>query len=97
MKRVNEEAMLDRFSKNLIEIRVRSGLTQGELAARAEIHRTQISLIESGRRAPRLPTLISIAGALEVPITDLLAGISYTRAITTPGGFEVDESVGNDE
>lgn len=41
-------------------------LSQETVAWRAEIHRTQISLIESGRRLPRIDTLIKIAGAIGV-------------------------------
>jgi transcriptional regulator with XRE-family HTH domain len=50
-------------------------MTQEELALRAPVHRTQIPLIESGRRMPRLHTLIRICTALDLSPCQLLEGI----------------------
>lgn len=92
MNRVREQEMLARFSENVRAARMRRRLSQEELAFRAEVHRTQIHYIEDGKRgrSPRLPTLVALAGALEVPIDGLFEGISYTPAITTLGGFVVE-------
>jgi DNA-binding XRE family transcriptional regulator len=48
---------------------------QEELAARAGVHRTQISLIEHGKVMPRLDTLILLARGLDVAEAQLLAGV----------------------
>jgi transcriptional regulator with XRE-family HTH domain len=58
-------------------LRAESGLSQEELADRAGLHRTAISLLEVGKRAPRIVTLVVIAGVLEVPPGHLLDGIYW--------------------
>jgi transcriptional regulator with XRE-family HTH domain len=50
-------------------------MTQEEFAHRASVHRTQIPLIESGRRMPRLHTLIRLGIALDLSPCQLLEGI----------------------
>jgi transcriptional regulator with XRE-family HTH domain len=52
-------------------------MTQEELAFRSEVHRTQFSLIENGRRQPRLHTLIRIGTALDLSPCQLLEGIGW--------------------
>jgi len=56
----------ERFGKNLARYREASGLTQEELAVRASVHRTQVGLLESGQRQPRIETLVKLAGALSI-------------------------------
>lgn len=67
-----EEARL-RFSKRLRELRTRRGLTQQQLAERADLDYKHIQLLE-GRHpsAPRLDTLEKLAKALGITITKLL-------------------------
>lgn len=48
------------------------GLSQDELANRANISKSFLSLIESGKREPSLTALSAIAGALEVPLNILI-------------------------
>lgn len=66
------------FGKNLTRQRKRAGLSQDELAQMASLHRTEISLLERGRRIPRIDTLAKLAGALAVSPRDLLDGIEWT-------------------
>ena len=47
-------------------LRASAGLKQHELAARAGVSASMLSLIESGKREPTIPMLRSIAGALGV-------------------------------
>jgi transcriptional regulator with XRE-family HTH domain len=79
----------ERFAENLVTLRRAAGFSQEELAFRAAIHRTQVSLLESGSRLPRLETLIKLAGALEASPADLLDGISWEPVIRTTGGLKV--------
>jgi transcriptional regulator with XRE-family HTH domain len=81
----------ERFAENLLRLRQGRKLSQEELAARASIHRTQISLMESGKRLPRLDTLIKLAGALEVEIPRLVEGITWAPTVTHNGQFDVAE------
>lgn len=64
-----------RFGRNLTLARRHAGLTQAQLSQRASMPIHSISQLENGHRLPRLGTLLSLAGALEVPAADLLAGI----------------------
>jgi transcriptional regulator with XRE-family HTH domain len=84
----------ERFGENLLRVRQARKLSQENVAERAAIHRTQISLIESGRRVPRLDTLVKLAGALEVPLSTLLEGIAWSPAIDGPGEFVVEDPPG---
>jgi transcriptional regulator with XRE-family HTH domain len=79
------EDVLARFGGNLLRIRQARKLSQEALAERAGIHRTQISLFETGQRQPLLETLIRLAGALEVSLPTLLEGIAFRP---TRGGGE---------
>jgi transcriptional regulator with XRE-family HTH domain len=77
---------LERFGGNVLRIRQARRLSQESLAERAGIHRTQISLFETGQRQPLLETLIRLAGALEVPLPALTEGIGFKPG---PGGGEI--------
>ncbi len=48
-------------------------MTQEELADKAEISVSFLSMIERGERAPHLETLSKLAGALQVPLTELFS------------------------
>lgn len=52
--------------------RTQRGLTQGELARKASISLSYLSLIERNRRDPTLSTVQALAAALEVPSSILL-------------------------
>lgn len=54
-------------------LRASAGLKQHELAARAGVSASMLSLIESGKREPTIPMLRSVAGALGVPANVLFA------------------------
>jgi transcriptional regulator with XRE-family HTH domain len=59
-------------------------MTQEALAFRAGVHRTQITLIESGRRMPYPYTLVKIAGGLAVSTGRLFEGIEWEVAEPWP-------------
>jgi len=67
----------ERFGDNVLRIRQARRLSQEQLADRAGVHRTQITLIERGRRQPGIGTAIRLAGALEVPTESLFEGIRW--------------------
>jgi DNA-binding XRE family transcriptional regulator len=48
------------------------GLTQEEVAQRARLHVSYISLVERGRRNPTVGTLRRIGDVLQVPLSELL-------------------------
>lgn len=78
-----------RFAANLRRLREAADLSQEELAFRAAVHRTQVSLLENGHRMPRVFTLVCLAGALEVTPNDLLDGIDWKPIVAVGGGLLV--------
>jgi transcriptional regulator with XRE-family HTH domain len=54
-------------------LRAAAGLKQHELASRAGISASMLSLVESGKRDATIPMLRAIAGALHVPANVLFA------------------------
>jgi len=61
---------LEKFTKKLRQLREDAGISQEELAARAGLDRSYISLVERGRRSPTVNTLAKIAAVLSVEIKD---------------------------
>jgi transcriptional regulator with XRE-family HTH domain len=68
---------LERFGENLLRIRQARKLSQESLAEMAAVHRTQITLIENGKRQSGVETVARLAGALEVSIESLFEGIRW--------------------
>lgn len=62
---------MEMHGRNLRTIRERSGMTQTDLAEAADVDRSHLSLIESGRRNASPPTAKRLADALGVDITDI--------------------------
>ena len=56
------------------------GWTQAELGERAGLHRSAVTLLESGRREPSLSIIVKIAAALGVPVGSL-----FPPAAAPPG------------
>jgi transcriptional regulator with XRE-family HTH domain len=78
-----------RFGKNLSRARKRAGLSQEEAGIRASLHRTEIGLLERGERIPRIDTAIKLAGAIGVPLGDLIEGIEWSPGTASRGSFSV--------
>jgi transcriptional regulator with XRE-family HTH domain len=87
------DELKERFGGNVREHRKRLGISQYELAFRAEISHPSISLIELGKKLPRIDTVIRLAGALGAKPSELAAGITWVPAevVATPGSFDVPE------
>ncbi|HEY0280939.1 MAG TPA: helix-turn-helix transcriptional regulator [Solirubrobacterales bacterium] len=86
-----EAGLSGRFGENVRLLRARAHISQEELGFRADVHRTQISLFESGRRLPRIGTALKLAAALEVDLSTLLDGIAYRPRFFSAarGEFEI--------
>lgn len=67
------------FASNLREIRLRRGLSQEELAHRADIHRTYVSSLERCQYSATIDMVETLARILEVEATDLLKARSATK------------------
>ena len=80
--------LAQRFAENLAHYHEKSGLSQEALAAKAEIHRTQVSELLRGKQLPRLDTVIKLSGALGIPPAALIEGMSWEPAEQT-GKFKI--------
>ena len=63
----------ERVGLNLQKLRRERGLSQEELADRANIHQTYLSGVERGKRNPTVTVLQRIAEALGADIEDLVS------------------------
>ena len=63
---------IQRFGKQLQRLRTRRGLTQEQLAVTAGLSRTFLTRLELGQHDPSLSTLVRLAKALRVSVTELL-------------------------
>lgn len=78
------------LAQRVREYRYSKGWGPDELASRAEISRTALYQIESGKtELPRAGTLRRIAVALDVPMEDLLGNGSEPEATMAAGGRPV--------
>tara|TARA_B100000780_G_scaffold267082_1_gene223839 strand:+ start:656 stop:871 length:216 start_codon:yes stop_codon:yes gene_type:complete len=67
---INRNILVE-FGKNVRELRKSKGLSQEELAFRAELHRTYIGMIERAEKNITLLNIQKIANALDTSIADL--------------------------
>lgn len=68
--------ILDKFGKRVRDERLQRGLSQEELAEKAELHRTYIGMIERGEKNITLINIEKIAKALIISVDELLKGIT---------------------
>ena len=66
-----KEKILIQFGENVRKHRLRLGLSQEALAARAEVHRTYIGMIERAEKNITLVNIEKIAHALNIQVKDL--------------------------
>jgi transcriptional regulator with XRE-family HTH domain len=66
------------FGRRVRELRTKRGLSQEQLAARADLHWTYGSSIERGRRDPGLRPVARLATALSVSLSDLVHDLTPT-------------------
>jgi len=71
---VAAETDLITLGRRIRHHRKQAGLTLDQLGARVGVVGSQLSLVENGRREPRLALLQNVAKELGVPLADLLSG-----------------------
>lgn len=64
---LERKGILVAFGRRVRALREDMGMSQEDLADRADVHRTEIGLIERGQREPRLSTVLILARALGAP------------------------------
>lgn len=63
------------LANRIKELRDGKGISQEELAHRAGLSRTGMGFLETGKRWPRLDTLIKVADGLNITLDELLKGL----------------------
>jgi transcriptional regulator with XRE-family HTH domain len=87
------KSVLIQVGQRIRELRVEAGLTQEELAERADLHPTYLGGVERGERNVSLNNLNKVATALHVPLRSLVAfqDHHYDRAVETVKQLIVEE------
>jgi len=67
------------LATSIRSLRLRSGLSQRQLAGRMSVPRTYVSKIENEKATPTLSSLERLARALEVTVPELLSGGEKSR------------------
>lgn len=67
-----KEDILNIFGARLRKLRLAKNLSQEKLAHIAGLHRTYIGMVERGERNISLRNLEKLAGALNIPLSELL-------------------------
>lgn len=73
----------DNFQMQLVDIRVQSGITQTELAKRANISLNTVNRIEVGEVKPSIGTVLRIADATKTSL-DYLFGLTQAKDDVVP-------------
>ncbi len=61
------------FGQVVKQLRETRGVSQEQLAARADLNRTYVGEVERAKAMPSLATIEKIAGALDLPVSKLLS------------------------
>ena len=69
----------ERFGERVRELRRAKGLSQEELAFKANVHRTYLGSIERGERNPSLKNINAIARALGVSLSEFFSDKVNTK------------------
>lgn len=63
----------------LRKAREAAGFTQEQLAFKADVHRTYVSLLERGKKSPTVNVLFRICGVLGVRASTIIARVERSR------------------
>lgn len=73
-----ERALCVLLGLNIVGLRRRAGLTQGEAAVRAAFRSSAFSQFERGKQEPRLGSILRICGAIEATGAELLGDLPWS-------------------
>lgn len=87
----DRDVVLQRIAANLRRARRLADLSQESLGLKAGLHRTEIGMLENAERLPRIDTVVKLATALEIPVDQLIDGVTWElpQRIGEPGRFQV--------
>lgn len=70
-----KDSTLIQFGRNVARLRAEAGMSQNQLAERADLDRAYLSGIERGARNPGIKTVVRLAQALGVTPDQLCKGV----------------------
>ena len=76
-----QKEQLKAFGQHLRELRKAKGFNGTQFAAILDVDKQFLSRLELGQSDPRLTTLIRLAQALDVHVTEVLKGFDYPPAV----------------
>lgn len=91
MSDTDEALLLADFGQRLRAVRVARGLNLNQLALLTGISAPALSLIETGKRDPRLTTLHRLSTALRLSLGDLLGAPSELPAQAKGDGYDLED------
>lgn len=68
----------EHFGKQVKKLRIACGISQEELAHRADIHTSYVSQLERGMKSPSFGVILRISAALEVSGSELVQGVEVS-------------------
>lgn len=71
----SNEALVAAFAEALRQARAQAGMTQEELADRAQVSVRFISFLETGKRQPSLSALAAVSEGLKLPMSALIRSV----------------------
>ena len=77
----SNQLLIAAFADALREARQKAGLTQEDLAERADVSVRFISLLETGKRQPSLSALAAVSAGLEIPMSALIRALENRIAV----------------
>jgi transcriptional regulator with XRE-family HTH domain len=95
-QRSDREIVLNRVAQNLRRARRLLGVSQETLGIRAGLHRSEIGMLENSERIPRIDTAVKLATALEIPVDQLVDGLTWEppKPLGETGRFVADRPAG---
>lgn len=79
----SNEPLVAAFADVLREARQTAGMTQEDLAERADVSVRFISFLETGKRQPSLSALAAVSAGLGVPMSTLIMAVESRIAVDT--------------
>lgn len=74
---MDSSGLAEHFGRRLWHRRRLACLSQEDLGRLLDVHRTEIGLLERGRRVPRLDTILKLSAGVEACPCELIAGLHW--------------------
>jgi transcriptional regulator with XRE-family HTH domain len=75
------------FGKELRKLRLKSGLTQEEVAVAAGVTREYVSMLEAGKNSPTIEVFIRLCHAVKAYPAEVITGLDHSlqgKALKSP-------------